>query len=446
MYEIVLGRKPSDIKKYGTSGAVLIGRHYVTMERNKVLANPVYLDFNQPHAILVAGKRGTGKSYTLGVMLEGISELDVSLKNNITSIFFDTMGIYWTMKYPNFKDSELLTKSDIKPKSCDITLYAPKGSYDSLLKKGIPVDKSFSIRPNEINFENWCELFDIELTSKSGLLLERSIEGLGTDYSIKDILKSIDKDRDSGKDEKLILENKIKFIDKWGIFDEKGTDFSEFLIGGKNIIIDLSEYNQIENGEKIKSLVIGFLCNYIMKVRMAARKEEELAILKDNNLFSENHSNVPLMNIFIDEAHEFLPEKGSTLAAYPLMQILREGRQPGISLILATQQPGKINTDVITQSDILLSHRLTSKFDLDAMNQMMQSYTTSELNQYIDSLPRKNGAAIVLDDTNEKIYPIQVRPRFSWHGGENPKLIRGKLLSKMSESVKNELAEENKTL
>ena len=242
------------------------------------------------------------------------------------------------------------------------------------------------------------------------------------------------------------MKNKLKFIDKWGIFDENGTDFSEFLIGGKNIIIDLSEYNQIENGGKIKSLVIGFLCNYIMKVRMAARKEEELAILKDNNLFSENHSNVPLMNLFIDEAHEFLPENGSTLASYPLMQILREGRQPGISLILATQQPGKINTDVITQSDILLSHRLTSKFDLDAMNQMMQSYTSAELNQYIDSLPRKNGAGIVLDDTNEKIYPIQVRPRFSWHGGENPKLIRGKLLSTMSDSVKHELAEENKTL
>ena len=57
MYEIVLGRKPADIKKYGTKGSILIGRHYVTMERNKVLANPVYLDFNQPHAILVSGKR-----------------------------------------------------------------------------------------------------------------------------------------------------------------------------------------------------------------------------------------------------------------------------------------------------------------------------------------------------------------------------------------------------
>ena len=165
MYEIVLGRKPSDVKKYGTKGSILIGRHYVTMERNKVLANPVYLDFNQPHAILVSGKRGTGKSYTLGVMIEGISELESDLRNNITSIFFDTMGIYWTMKYPNFKDADLLTKSNIKPKACDITIYSPAGSYDGLLKKGIPVDNSFSIRPNQITFENWCELFDIDLVS-----------------------------------------------------------------------------------------------------------------------------------------------------------------------------------------------------------------------------------------------------------------------------------------
>ncbi len=446
MYEIVLGRKPSDVKKYGTKGSILIGRHYVTMERNKVLANPVYLDFNQPHAILVSGKRGTGKSYTLGVMIEGISDLESDLRNNITSIFFDTMGIYWTMKYPNFKDADLLTKSNIKPKACNITVYSPAGSYDSLLKKGIPVDSSFSIRPNQITFENWCELFDIDLVSKEGLLLERSLESSGENYSIKNILEKIEKDKDASKDEKLILENKLKFIKKWGIFDEKGTDLDEFLVGGKNIIIDLSEYAQVENGEKIKALVIGFLCDYIMKKRMMARKEEELAILKDNNLFSENHSNIPLMNLFIDEAHEFLPEKGKTLASYPLMQILREGRQPGISLILATQQPGKINTDVITQSDILISHRLTSKFDLDAMNQMMQSYTTSELNQYIDALPRENGAGIVLDDTNEKIYPMRIRPRYSWHGGENPKLIRGKLLESMSNSIKNELDSENKNL
>ena len=73
MYEIILGRSPSDRKKFDKEGTILLGKHYVTMERNKVLANPIYLDVNKPHSILVAGKRGSGKSYTLGVIAEGIA-------------------------------------------------------------------------------------------------------------------------------------------------------------------------------------------------------------------------------------------------------------------------------------------------------------------------------------------------------------------------------------
>ena len=76
--------------------------------------------------------------------------------------------------------------------------------------------------------------------------------------------------------------------------------------------------------------------------------------------------------LVIDEAHEFLPREGETASSKPLIIILREGRQPGISLILATQQPGKIHTDVMTQSDIVLAHRVTSKPDVDALNHIMQ--------------------------------------------------------------------------
>ena len=50
-----------------------------------------------------------------------------------------------------------------------------------------------------------------------------------------------------------------------------------------------------------------------------------------------------------------------------LTQLLREGRQPGISLVLATQQPGQIHKDVMTQSDIVISHRVTSATDLEAL-------------------------------------------------------------------------------
>ena len=39
-------------------------------------------------------------------------------------------------------------------------------------------------------------------------------------------------------------------------------------------------------------------------------------------------------------------------------------------------------------------------------------------------LPDAKGSAIILDDNSERLYPIRVRPRYTWHGGESPRAIR----------------------
>ena len=92
------------------------------------------------------------------------------------------------------------------------------------------------------------------------------------------------------------------------------------------------------------------------------------------NLSHSTTREEPLVWIFIDEGHEFLPKEGKTPATDALIQLLREGRQPGMSLVLATQQPGQIHKDVMTQSDIVLSHRVTSQPDIEALNQIMQTF------------------------------------------------------------------------
>jgi DNA helicase HerA-like ATPase len=116
--------------------------------------------------------------------------------------------------------------------------------------------------------------------------------------------------------------------------------------------------------------------------------------------------------------------KGTTPASKALITILREGRQPGISLVLATQQPGKIHTDVITQSDVVIAHRLTANIDVEALGLLMQSFMREGLDKQINILPRESGAAVVFDDANERIFPIRVRPRYTWHGGESPTAIK----------------------
>ncbi|MDO8685347.1 MAG: hypothetical protein Q7J78_01600, partial [Clostridiales bacterium] len=125
--------------------------------------------------------------------------------------------------------------------------------------------------------------------------------------------------------------------------------------------------------------------------------------------------------------HEFLPKDGKTPATDALIQVLREGRQPGLSLVLATQQPGQIHKDVMTQSDIVISHRVTSKQDIEALNEVMQTYLLESIRQNMDELPAIKGSAIVLDDNSERIYPIRVRPRFTWHGGEAPASVNAEI-------------------
>ena len=122
----------------------------------------------------------------------------------------------------------------------------------------------------------------------------------------------------------------------------------------------------------------------------------------------------------------FLKKNEKTAATDALVTILREGRQPGISLILATQQPGEIHKDVITQTDIVISHRLTARRDLIALNSMMQSYLYGDMTKYFNILPRMRGSAIILDDNSEKIYPLQIKPKSTWHGGEAPTALKAK--------------------
>lgn len=141
-------------------------------------------------------------------------------------------------------------------------------------------------------------------------------------------------------------------------------------------------------------------------------------------LILKKKKEMPLIWLFIDEAHEFLPMNETTPASKALIQLLREGRQPGISMVLATQQPGVIHRDVMTQSDIVLSHRLTNAKDIQALNEIMQSYMLDSISKAMNNLPALKGSAILLDDNSERLYSIRMRPRFTWHGGDAPTAVK----------------------
>lgn len=434
MYDVVIGRSEEDREKLGNRGAILLGKHFVKMGRVTSLSNPVYMDMTRSHVVFICGKRGGGKSYTMGVIAEGMADMPTEIKQNISVIMLDTMGIYWTMKYPNKKEKEkkLLDEWGLENKALDVVIYTPKGYYDDYKKKGIPTDKPFSIKPGELDPKDWLMTLGVDEAEPLGVLIERVIHRLseekGNNYSLSEIMDALLNDEDAEKNTRLAAKNRFENVSGWGLFSEEGTPLSDLAKGGQVTVLDVSCYATLPGGWNIKNLVVGLVAQKLFIHRMIARKDEEYReVHKSINPFSDEDANkqdYPLVWLVIDEAHEFLPVTGKTLATDPLVTILREGRQPGISLIMATQQPGKIHTDVMTQSDTVISHRITAKLDTEALGMLMQSYMRKGLTEELDQLPRVKGAAIIFDDTNERMYPIRVRPRFTWHGGEAPNALK----------------------
>ena len=425
-YKIIVGRNEDDRKKFGDAGIIFLGKHYVKMGQTVSLSAPVYLDVNTSHVILVSGKRGSGKSFSISSIAEEMVRLPEDVANNLSVLMFDTMGIFWTMKYPNMQQEKLLEQWNMKPEGMGITIYVPEGHFDDYKDKGIPVDKPFSLKISELTAADWCSVFNLDAQSDKGILIQRALTDLQGAYGFSEMLDHVKRDAKAERNIKDAVESLLAAAESWGLFSRVGVPAEHLLSRGTVTVLDLSPYTETSGNWSIKALVIGLISRKLLHQRMASRKEEEVsAIDTEGKFFSEeNKQEQPLVWLLIDELHEFLSKEGKTPATDALVQILREGRQPGISLIGATQQPGEIHKDVLTQTDIVISHRLTNKIDLAALNAMMQSYHYSNIKTLMQDLPRLRGAALILDDNSERIYPVQIKPKRSWHGGSSPNALK----------------------
>ena len=428
-FDVIVGRNESDKKEFGKRGLAFIGKSFVTMGNYTSLSNPIYMDVARSHVVLISGKRGSGKSYTIGTMAESLSNLGVEESKNIAPLIFDTMGIFWTMKYKNEKDRDLLSEWDLTSKNVPMKVFAPFGYFQEYKDKGVAVDKEFALKISELESTDWVSLFELKFTDPIAVTIESVVSKLKESkesFSFEEIFDLISRAENISQEVKNSAIALFDAAKTWKVFDEeKGTTVRDLISAGETTVIDLSMYASL-GAFNVRALIIGLVSKKIFNERMASRKDEEIQAVQHGIDYKRYRvkREMPLVWIFIDEAHEFLPKDGKTPASDALVQLLREGRQPGISMVLATQQPGKIHTDAMTQSDIVISHRVTAKLDVQALNDITQSYLYESISTKLNNLPRLKGSAIILDDNSERIYAMRVRPRFTWHGGEAPTAIK----------------------
>ena len=421
MENIIIGRDKEDLQKYGEKGTAFIGKHIVGKGEDAHLTNPLMMDVARPHVLLVCGKRGTGKSYSAGIVAEEIAALPPEVKENLSVILIDTMGIYWSMKNPNEKDKDILRGWGMKPAGLDTKLFIPSGYAAEYEQAGVAYDHAFNLVCSDLSAEDWILTFGFSFVDEFGTTIERVMKQMKRkgSYSIKDIITAIERDTRAEQKVKDALVNRFSAADGWGVFGKEGTKITDLTQPGSVSIIDVSHYMQISEGWSVRSMLVGLLCRKLFHARLLARKSEELEVIT-----GEGRSTMPMAWIVIDEAHQFLPSDGKTAATEPLLTLVKQGREPGISLLFITQRPNKLHEDALAQSDIIIAHRLTATADLEALRGIMQSYMMEDIEKYINALPRQKGTAIVLDDNSERIYTLQARPRKTWHAGGSPTAIK----------------------
>ena len=91
---------------------------YLSIGKDKD-GNLLTIDTSKSHTIFICGKRGAGKSYTMGVIAEEI----VQKAKDIVPIIIDPIGIYWTMAKEN--NLEDMIDWDIIPQGFPVHLIVP---------------------------------------------------------------------------------------------------------------------------------------------------------------------------------------------------------------------------------------------------------------------------------------------------------------------------------
>ncbi|NIP40061.1 MAG: DUF87 domain-containing protein, partial [Candidatus Aenigmarchaeota archaeon] len=340
--KIVIGKDWKDLKKFGEKGTAYIGKHVVGKGEETHLTNPMQMDLTRPHIVLVCGKRGTGKSYTAGVVAEEIYKLPDEIRSNLSVLMIDTMGIYWSTKLPNEKDVDLLKEWGMKPEGlARAKVFVPKGYVSEYKEAGITIDSPFSLSIGELTAEDWITTFGFSMIDEHGIVIERVVEGLketrGSRYSITDIISEIKNDKTTEQKVKDALVNRFLAAKEWGLFEREGTKVEEFLKPGVISVLDVSHYMRVSESWSIRAMLVALLSRKIFAQRLKARKAEEYG-----QVTGQVKKSMPMVWIMVDEMHQFIPNGGSTAATGPLLTLIKEGREPGISLLMITQRPNKL--------------------------------------------------------------------------------------------------------
>ena len=468
--------KPDLTADGGPDGGILLGSHspattealYLGKQAEAPYRN-IWMDTRGAHALYVMGKRRSGKSYTLGVLAEGLAAQSWIRQGGREQgvLILDTMNVYLTMPFgieatfaEESEDVKCMRRWRLEAELPNLTLFRPTGT---VLPEAV-ASKEVSLRASDLGSEEWCGLFEAdpfadplghlitELHAKvsvDGYVDSRSGKSVGAkpDFLLADLVAALLHDTGLQRYHQTTRESlrrRLESVRRLPLFSDQGFDVRQLIVPGQISVLLLRELDN-----QLRSVLVALIVKKMMQLRGAAEQHERLrdihlaraAKLRGSGESPQKEEEaaeeagrlagqgLQRCWLIIDEAHNYIPAIGMVPSRRPLKKYVDEGRNLGLSIVVATQQPSGLDPSIQRNADMLLVHALSHRDDIQAAEGMINTSAPQLLTlgtkQRFEGARTFEGAvrnlplgyALASTDRANRLIPVCIRPRMTVHGG-----------------------------
>ena len=468
--------KPDLSADAGPEGGILLGSHSQAATEAIYLGKQaeapygsVWMDTRGAHALYVMGKRRSGKSYTLGALAEGLVAQSWIRQGSGQQgvLILDTMNVYLTMPFGveatfarESADVKRMRRWRLEAEMPKLTIFRPTGTS---LPDEI-VSTEVGLRACDLGPEEWCGLFEAdpfadplghlitELHAKvsvDGYVDSRSGDAVkpNPDFLLADLVTALLSDDDLQRYPQTTRESlrrRLESVRRLPVFSARGLDIRRLIVPGQISVLLLRELDG-----QLRSVLVALIVKKMMQLRGRAEQQErvrDLHLARAAKLVEIGESakgeedaaasagilaaeGLQRCWLIIDEAHNYIPAVGMVPSRKPLKKYVDEGRNLGLSIVVATQQPSGLDPSIQRNADMLLIHSLSHRDDIQAAEGMINTATPQHVSLgtkqrfeggrtfegAVRSLPI--GYALASTDRANRLIPVCIRPRITVHGG-----------------------------
>ncbi len=402
---------------------------------------PIYLDVNTlaTEHLAVLAMTGSGKSYTVGRIIERLVA-----QMNGTVVVFDPHGEYGRA----FEGGQLRTNPDIEnvqdPRDRPV-LEKLIENFRKLQAAGAgiivctPQDESFDLKYSSANVRLALQFDNYDLDALGGIL-----PGITEpQMRVLDVaLRKWEKDEpNKPRDVQTLLDLLSKRLDdvrndpdlNLTPEEQKALGARSAAIAGMRLRAVLAEAKAFyragcKQATDIRELIgrrgraLGRLVIVDLQGLSDDARQIIVALMSAEIMDAASSKTDPLRPCFVvyEEGHNFAPAGGQSLSRNIIKRIASEGRKFGVGFAIVSQRPSKLDPDVTSQCNTLITMRIKNPDDQKFIVKSTEQLSRAD----VDELPAlSTGEALISGRSIPAPLLVRVGYKALKHGGESPKIL-----------------------